>query len=87
MSLNLNLSKPMAIIGVFIGAILVLALAAGFLPSIFSNVAAVTENLTNGDVGNAQANTILGVFGFIVPVILVLGILGVILAAAVVSRK
>ena len=81
-TLGLNLSKPLAIVGVIFGAIIGLSLLAAFLPSLFSSTASITENVTTGDTGNAQANELLSVFGFLVPVIIVLGIVGLVIAVA-----
>lgn len=80
--MNLNLSKPLAIVGVVVGAIIALSLIAAFLPSLFSSTASVTENITNGSTGNDKADTILAVFAFVVPVILVLAIVGLVIYAA-----
>lgn len=82
MSLNINLNKPLLIVGVIFGAIVGLQLLAAFMPSLFGSTRAITENITNADVGNAQANDLLNVFGFITPVIIVLGIIGLVIVVA-----
>jgi hypothetical protein len=87
MSLNLNLSKPLAIAGVIVAAIVGLTLLAAFLPSLFSATSSITENVTTADTGNDSANTILGVFAFIVPLAIVFGIVGIILTVASLRGK
>lgn len=81
-ALGLNLNKPLAIVGVIFAAIIGLSLIAAFLPSMFASTASITENVTTGDTGNDQANDLLSVFGFLVPVIIVLGIVGLVIAVA-----
>jgi len=82
MALSLNLSKPLAIAGVIVGAIVGLTLLAAFLPSLFASTQSITENVSAADTGSDQANTILGVFAFIVPLAIVFGIVAIILAVA-----
>lgn len=81
-ALGLNLNKPLAIVGVIFGAIIGLSLLAAFLPSLFDSTRSITENVTTGDTGNDQANDLLTVFGFLVPVIIVLAIVGLVIAVA-----
>lgn len=87
MALNLNLQKPLLIAGVIVGAIVGLSLLAAFLPSLFDSTQAITENVTTASTGNDQADDLLGVFGFIVPLAIVFGIVGIILAVASFKSK
>lgn len=82
MSLNIDLRKPLLLVGVIFGAIVSLNLLAAFMPSLFDSTKSITENVTAADVGNAQANTLLSSFGFLVPVIIVLGLVGLIVVVA-----
>lgn len=82
MSLNIDLKKPLAIVGVIFGAIIGLNLLAAFMPSLFASTKSITENVSAADVGNAQANTLLTSFGFIVPIVIVLGLVGLIFVVA-----
>jgi hypothetical protein len=74
--MDLNLSKPLAIVGVVIAAVVGLSILSALLPTLFDSTAAITENVTTGDVGNDTANTLLGVFGII------LGIVGLVFLVA-----
>jgi hypothetical protein len=71
-------SRILTIVGVAFALIIGLQVLAAFMPSLFDSTAAITENITAGDVGNDQANTILHIFGFLVPVVIVLAIVGII---------
>ena len=79
---GLNLNIDLKIVGVILAAVIGLLLVAAFLPSMFASTAAVTENLTTGSTGNDQADSILTVFAFVVPVVLILGIVGIVFAVA-----
>lgn len=87
MGLNLNLSKPLAIAGIIVGAVVALSLLAAFLPSLFDSTQSITENVTNGETGNAQADDLLGVFAFIVPLAIVFGIVSIILGVAALRKS
>jgi hypothetical protein len=82
MSLNIDLKKPLILVGIIFGAIVGLQLLAAFMPSLFQSTRSITENITTADVGNAQANSLLNVFGFLAPVIIVLGLVGLIVVVA-----
>lgn len=80
--MDLNLSKPLAIVGVVIAAVVGLSILSALLPTLFDSTAAITENVTTGDVGNDTANTLLGVFGMVVPIVIILGIVGLVFLVA-----
>lgn len=82
MALNLNLEKPLAIVGVALGLIVGLSLLAAFLPGMFDSIHTTTDAVTNGTVGNDQADGILHVFAFVVPIVLILGVIGIVFAVS-----
>lgn len=82
LNLESSVGKALAVVGVILGAIIGLTLLAGFLPSMFDATASITENVSNGDVGNEQANTLLSVFGIVVPIVIIAGLVGVIFLVA-----
>lgn len=82
MALDLNLNKPLAVIGVVLAAVIGLLVLSALLPTLFSATASITENVTTGDVGNATANSLLSVFGLVVPLVIIVGIIGLVILVA-----
>lgn len=80
--MDLNLSKPLAIVGVVIAAVLGLTILSALLPTLFDSTASITQNITTGDVGNTTANSLLAVFGLIVPLVIIVGIIGLVFLVA-----
>lgn len=87
MALSLNLSKPLAIVGVVVGAIVAITLMAAFLPTLLGSSENITTALDSGTTGNAQADAIKDIFVFIVPLALILGIVGLVLAVVSFGKK
>lgn len=87
MGLDLNLNKPLALVGIVLGAIVTLLLLAAFVGPLFDATQSITENFTEGDTGNEQANAILPIFAFIIPIAVIVGIVGLVLVAVSFSRS
>lgn len=87
MAFNLNLSKPLAIVGVILGAIVSLLLLAAMLPQLFDATHDVTDTFANATTGNAPADSILSVFAFIVPIVIVVAIVGLVVLAVKFSKN
>lgn len=87
MGLDLNLNKPLALVGIVLGAIVTLLLLAAFVGPLFDATASITENFTEGTTGNAQADAILPIFAFIIPIAVIVGIVGLVLVAVSFSRS
>ena len=85
MAFEINLNKPLAPVGVIIGAIVTLLVLAGFVAPMFDAGRSVTENVTTADTGSTIGDTLAAALGPILPVVLVVGIIG--LAFAAVSLK
>jgi hypothetical protein len=86
MALSLDLNKPLAVVGVILGGIISLLLLAALLPQMFSATQDITEAFENGTTGNESADTILTVFAFVVPIVIVVAIVGLVIAAVRFSR-
>lgn len=82
MGMNLNLDRPLAIAGIILGSIVGLLILAAFMSPFFGAVTSITENFTTADTGNDAANAIVAVFAFIVPIVLVLGLVALVVYAA-----
>lgn len=78
---NFNLGKGLSIVGVFIGAILVLLVVAALLPELFPAIGSTVENITDGSTGNATADALLPVFGLIVALSILIGVVTLILSS------
>ena len=72
----LNMSLGLRILTVIITAVIGAAILAALLPTYLDSVGDVSENFTNGDVGNADVNAILPVFGLFVAFAGVFAIIG-----------
>lgn len=87
MGFTLNLSKPLALVGVIVGAVVTMLLLAAFIGVLIDSGRAVTENLTTADTGSDTADTLATALAFIVPIALILAIIGLAIAAVQFSRK
>jgi hypothetical protein len=74
-----NLGRGLSIVGIFIGAILVLLVVAALLPEVFPALGSVVQNITDGSTGNATADALLPVFGLIIALSIVIGIVTLLL--------
>lgn len=81
MALNVNLGKALGFVGVIIGGILTLLVLAGFVGPMFDAGRGVTENVSAADTGSPIGDTLAAALGPIIPVVLVVGIIGLAFAA------
>lgn len=81
MSFGINLTKPLALVGVIVGGIVTLLVLAGFVGPMVDAGRGVTENVTNADTGSTIGDTLAAALGPIIPVVLVVGIIGLAFAA------
>lgn len=87
MGFNLNLSKPLALVGVIIGGIVTLLVLAGFVGPMIAAGKGVTENVTAADTGSTIGDTIAQALGPFIPVALIVGLIGLCFAAVAFSKK
>lgn len=87
MGFDINLTKPLAFVGVAIGAIVSLLLLAGFIAPMFDASRAITENVTTADTGSTIGDSIAHSLGPIVPIGLVVAIVGLAFAAVSLAKK
>jgi hypothetical protein len=78
---SLNLNAPLVIIFAIVGAILAFIVIGAMISPFLGATRGVTENFTGGDTGDATGNTLLGALGPIIPIIAVVVIFGMIIAA------
>jgi uncharacterized membrane protein len=83
----LDMNRPMSLVGIVIGAIVVVLLLAALSAPFFGAIGGINENLTEADVGDDAGNTILGVFPLVIAVGAVLGFVGLVLAAVAFRRR
>ena len=72
----LNMSLGLSILTTIIIAVVGASILAALLPTYLASVGSVSENFTNGDVGNADVNTVLPVFGLFVAFAGVFAVIG-----------
>lgn len=81
MSFGINLSKPLALVGVIVGGIVTLLVLAGFVGPMLDAGKSVTENISTADTGSTIGDTLASALGPIIPVVLVVGLIGLAFAA------
>lgn len=84
---SLNIQKALVPAFIVLGSIVGLLVLAGFIGPYFDATASITENFTNASTGNAQADGIVSVFGFVVPIVLALGLVALVIAVGVLAYK
>lgn len=84
---SLNIQKALVPAFIVLGSIVGLLVLAGFIGPYFDATRAITENFTAADTGNAQADGIVSVFGFVVPIVLALGLVALVIAVGVLAYK
>lgn len=86
---SIGLGPVMALVGVFVGFIVIVTVAANFVLPIFTATADVNEALNDDNVttGDASADSIKPVFGIVIGLAVVLGFVGLILAAVKFGKK
>jgi hypothetical protein len=82
----ISMGKPLALVGVVIGAVVVVLLLGALTGVFFNSIAGINENLTEASTGDDTADTILTVFPIVVGVSAVLGFVGLVLAAVAFAR-
>lgn len=87
MAFSINLTRSLAFVGLIIGGIVTLLVLAGFVTPLFDAGRSVTENVTNADTGSTIGDTLAGALGPILPVVLVVGVIGLAFAAVQFARK
>lgn len=81
MSFGINLTKPLALVGVIVGGIVTLLVLAGFVGPMLDAGKSVTENVSTADTGSTIGDTLAAALGPIIPVVLVVGLIGLAFAA------
>lgn len=86
---NINLGGALTLVGVFIGFIVLVTVAAKFVVPIFAATADVNEALNdpNTTTGDESADAIKPVFGIVIGLAVVIGIVTLILGAVKFSKK
>lgn len=87
MAFSINLNKALGFVGIIIGGIVTLLVLAGFVGPLFDAGRSVTENVSTADTGSTIGDTLAAALGPILPVVLVVGILGLAFAAVQFARK
>jgi hypothetical protein len=84
---SLNIQKALVPAFIVLGSIVGLLVLAGFIGPYFDATSSITENFTTADTGNDQANGIIQVFGFVIPIVLALGLVALVIAVGVMTYK
>lgn len=87
MAFGINLSKPLALVGVIVGGIVTLLVLAGFVAPMLDAGKSVTENITDADTGSPIGDTLAAALGPIIPVVLVVALIGLAFAAVQFARS
>jgi uncharacterized membrane protein len=83
----LDLNRPMRIVGVVIGGIVIVLLLAALTAPFFGAIGDINTNISEAETGDDAGDVILGVFPLVIAVGAVLGFVGLVLAAVAFARR
>lgn len=87
LDLNTNLSKGLAIAGLFVGGIVVFLIMAGFVGPLLDSSRAVTENVSAANTGSTIGDTLAAALGPLIPIGVIVGVIGLAFAAVAFGKK
>jgi hypothetical protein len=77
-----NLGAALSLVAIIVGVILAISVLAALAPTFFGAVKNLTLAFASPDTGSSLADTILGIIAFIIPLVLVFGLVGLVFYVA-----